>query len=377
MRKYLIFIAAIFLLLSCLEKEEKKRPVINIPPPSGGVQAPHIFMENTEGYRCFRIPALVQTTKGTILAFAEGRKDSRADEGKIDLVMRRSEDGGKTWSCLSTIWEDGANTCGNPSPVVGPDGRVHLLMTWNLGTDKIGMINNGTSKDTRRVYYTYSDDDGLTWRKPSEITSQAKKPEWGWYATGPCHAIVMTREPYRNRIVVPCDCIEVGADRKQYSHVIWSDDNGHTWNIGGTVEGGNESTVAELPDGRLILNMRNSSQFRTISYSSDGGKTWTAPEQNRDLIDPVCQGSMLNVYHSGEHTLFFSNAAAEKRRRMTIKKSSDGGKTWTWAMEVYTGHSAYSDIVALKSNELGILYENGVSNSSERISFEKFDINKL
>lgn len=367
------------LLLSCSDEQENgglEPPTEDAP--SVEVIAPHIFKESTEGYRSFRIPAIVISKNGTLLAFAEGRKNSGADEGDIDLVLRRSFDQGKTWSHLIQVWDDSDNTCGNPSPVVDLEtGRIHLLMTWNWGDDTIGKINTGTSKDTRRVFYTYSDDDGISWIKPHEITNSVKDSKWGWYATGPCHGIILSREPYEGRIVIPCDCIEIGVGRKQFSHIIYSDNKGKDWRIGGTSVGGNESTVAELPDGRLILNMRNSSNYRTIAYSSDGGETWTNSEQTYTLVDPVCQGSMLNTIVENKPVLYFSNAASSTRINMNVKKSVDNGKTWPIGYVVYSGPSAYSDIVVLPDGEIGILYENGDSKPYERISFEKIKINKI
>lgn len=331
-----------------------------------------LYVENTDGYRQFRIPAVVLSQKGTLLAFAEGRKFSGSDTGDIDLVLKRSTDGGKTWSKMQIIWDDNGNTCGNPSPVVDPaTGRIHLLMTWNDGDDTIGEINQGTSKDTRRVYHTFSDDDGISWSDPEEITSQVKHEDWGWYATGPCHGMVVSSGKYKGRILIPCDCIEVGPGRQQYSFVIWSDDNGQSWQFGGTVKGGNECTVAETSDGRLILNMRNSGTFRTIAYSEDGGETWSESSPNRDLIDPVCQGSMLNTSVDGKHVLYFSNSASSTRDHMTVKKSTDDGANWdNWSSLIYEGKSAYSDIVSLNDDELFILYENGTANSYQKISFK-------
>lgn len=365
-------------LFSCSAEQENKNiePAIDMPQES--IIAPDIFMLSTDGYKSFRIPAIAISKKRTLLAFAEGRKNSGADEGDIDLVLRRSVDNGKTWSSLIIVWDDFDNTCGNPSPVVDPEtGRIHLLMTWNLGDDTIGKINAGISKDTRRVFYSYSDDDGLSWVQPREITSSTKKPQWGWYATGPCHGIILTKEPYKGRIVIPCDCIEIGMGRKQYSHIIYSDNNGKDWKIGGISVGGNESTVAELSDGRLILNMRNSSNYRIIAYSSDGGENWTNSTQIYTLIDPVCQGSMLNSIVENKHALLFSNAASSTRINMSIKKSMDDGKTWSVGYIIHSGPSAYSDIVVLSNNEIGILYENGISKPYEKISFEKIEINKI
>lgn len=335
------------------------------------VSSPDIYQENTDGYRTFRIPAIVKAKDGTLLAFAEGRKHSGADEGDIDLVLKRSSDSGKTWSALQIIWDDEDNTCGNPAPVVDPEtGRVHLLMTWNLGTDTIGMINSGESKDTRRVYHTYSDDNGISWSTPVEITSSVKEKDWGWYATGPCHGLVVSSGEYKGRIVVPCDCIEIGPGRKQYSFVIWSDDNGKSWSHGGTVVNGNECTVAETSDGRLILNIRNPQTFRLTAYSNDGGLTWTECRENRDLVDPVCQGSIINTTVDGKHVLYFSNAASTTRDHMTIKKSTDDGQSWDYGYLIYDGPSAYSDIADLNDEEIALLYENGTANAYQKITFK-------
>src|SRR5262249_44083222 len=148
------------------------------------------FISGTDGYHTYRIPAIVVTTNETILAFCEGRKNSPNDSGKIDLLLKRSTDGGKSWSAQQIIRSDGENVCGNPAPVVDETtGAIWLLMTWSLGTDGEREIGNGTSKDTRRVFVTHSDDHGVTWAKPREITTSVKKPDWRWYATGPANGI--------------------------------------------------------------------------------------------------------------------------------------------------------------------------------------------
>lgn len=342
----------------------------NKPDPE---ETAYIFKERTDGYTCFRIPAIIKTKAGTLLAFAEGRKNNCSDEEDIDLVAKRSTDGGKTWSSLMMVWNDGGNTCGNPAPVVDQaTGKIHLLMTWNLGEDDIGSINDGTSKDTRRVFLTTSGDDGLTWAAPKEITSSVKLPEWGWYATGPCHGMQVSSGQYAGRMVIPCDNIGIGAGRKGYSHVIYSDDGGITWKIGGVTpqDKVNESTVAELSDGRLMLNMRQSgSTFRRVSTSNDGGQSWADLWTDTKLVEPVCQGSLLSGKVGGTHTLFFSNPASTERKNMTIKMSTDNGTTWTKSYTVYTGPSAYSDIVMISEQEIGILYESGTAKPYERIAF--------
>ena len=134
-----------------------------------------LFKKGDYNYHTFRIPALTQTKSGAILAFAEARKNSGSDTGDIDMVLKRSTDGGKTWSEMITVWDDAENVCGNPSPVVDErTGRIILAMTWNNGKDPEKNIHAKTSIDTRRVYVAYSDDDGLTWSEPREITAEAK-----------------------------------------------------------------------------------------------------------------------------------------------------------------------------------------------------------
>src|SRR5262249_6561478 len=129
------------------------------------VQAP-VFVSGKEGYHTYRIPALLVTKKGTLLAFCEGRKNGPGDSGDIDLLLKRSFDGGKTWAKTQVVWDDGTNTCGNPCPVIDSrTGTIWLLATHNLGTDTEAMIVGGKSKGTRTVWVCHSKDDGATWSK--------------------------------------------------------------------------------------------------------------------------------------------------------------------------------------------------------------------
>lgn len=344
----------------------------------------HIFKRGEDGYNCYRIPAIIKTKQGALLAFAEGRKNNCDDEGDIDLVVKRSTDNGKTWGALKVIWSDGENTCGNPAPVVDQaTGKIHLLMTWNLGTDDIGKINEGTSTNTRRVYKTSSTDDGQTWTPVAEITSSTKLPAWGWYATGPCHGIQLTKGPNTGRLVIPCDYIEVGTGRKGYSHVIYSDDNGDNWRIGGISPSialnPNESTVAELSDGRLLLNMRVSgnNNVRLQSTSSDAGLSWTNPISAPALVDPVCQGALTSGAIAGQFMVFFSNPSSINRENMTIKSSADNGSSWPKQYTVYTGLSGYSDLVLLSETQIGILYEAGTSRYFDGIAYKIVNISDI
>lgn len=329
-----------------------------------------VFASGTEGYHTFRIPAVIQTSSGALLAFCEGRRNGSSDTGDIDLVLRRSTDGGATWGPLQVVWNDAGNTCGNPCPVVDRDtGTIWLLMTHNLGEDREGEIIAGTSKGTRTVWVSHSDDDGVTWTAPEEITANTKLAEWTWYATGPGVGI-QTRT---GRMVIPCDSVVAGS-MAHLSHVIYSDDHGKSWHLGGVVgEGVNECQVAELSDGTLVMNMRNGrgsqSHFRAVSRSTDGGLTWSPILNQEPLIEPVCQASLISL---GEDQLAFSNPASRTRDAMSVRLSRDGGMTWPARRLLYAGPAAYSCLCALADSRIGCLYERGVKHPYETIVFTVF-----
>jgi len=340
-------------------------------------QMDHLYRNGEEGYQCFRIPAIIVTVRGTLLAFAEGRRYGCDDTGDIDLVVKRSVDGGKTWSDLSVVWHDEGNTCGNPSPVVDQaTGRVCLLSTWNLGTDHEPQIIEGTSRNTRRVFILTSVDDGITWSPAQEITKEVKRPDWTWYATGPGNGIQVHTGKFRGRLIVPCDHIEA-ASRSCYSHTIYSDDGGHAWHLGGSTPGDrvNESTVTELADGALLLNMRNYGpvRIRQTSTSTDGGDTWSGLRGDTTLIEPVCQASLIRFDHTSRGpALAFSNPASRSSRiNMTVRISYDQGRSWPLKQLIYPGPSAYSNLVLLPNGNLACVFEAGLESPYEGIVFRE------
>ena len=341
-----------------------------------------VFKNGESGYNCFRIPAIVKSTKGNLLAFAEGRRKGCGDAGYIDLVLKRSANGGKTWGNLQIVWTDSGNTCGNPAPVVDEQsGDIILLSTWNLGEDEEWEIIAGKSKNTRRVFVLRSTDDGLNWTKPVEITSSVKNENWTWYASGPVNGIQLAHPSFRNRLIIPCDHIEAGT-KKYFSHVIYSDDGGYSWKLGGTTPTDlvNECTVAELPSGKLLLNMRNygKDRFRQTSISNDGGQTWQPLIPDSSLAEPVCQASLLSFFFKKQFFLAFSNPADAKiRKQLTLKLSDDEGKTWPYEKTIYTGPAAYSNLCRVSKNTLGCLYEAGVSSPYEGIVWQSFDLKSL
>lgn len=337
----------------------------------------HIFRAGDLGYACFRIPAIIATSQGTLLAFAEARRNHCGDAADIDLVLRRSADGGKTWGPITIVWDDGDNTCGNPALVIDKrNGRIHLLTTWNLGIDREQQIINQTSKDTRRIFTLHSDDDGFTWTPPREITTDVKLNNWTWYATGPGNGIQISTNRYAGRLMIPCDHIEAGT-KKYFSHVIYSDDGGTQWHLGGSTptDQVNECAVAEIDHGKLLLNMRNYNQlrYRQTSVSRDGGVHWSALKQDTALSEPVCQAAMIAVRPvKGKRYLVFSNPASQRaRERMTIKISYNNGRSWKKSLLLHPGPAAYSGLVVLPNGHLGCLFEAGWKSPYEGIVFRE------
>jgi len=345
-----------------------------------------IWESGTNGYDTYRIPAIVSATQGTVLAFCEGRKEDGGDTGDIDLLMKRSTDSGETWSDQQVVWDDINNTCGNPSPVVDQEtGDIWLLSTWNLGDDHEDQIIALKSKDTRRVFVMSSSDDGLSWTEPREITSDVKMKNWTWYATGPGSGIQIKNGSHTGRLVIACDHMEAVTEQ-YYSHVIFSDDHGKTWEMGGRSPKPmtNESEVVEIADERLLLNMRNynrTHKCRQIVTSNDGGETWSNQRFDTTLVEPVCQGSIHRYSWPGNESrsiILFSNPAdADERVNMTVRASFDEGNTWSMKRSLNPGPSAYSDLVILSDGRIGCLYEGGRDNPYEGILLARFKLSDL
>ncbi|WP_157473635.1 sialidase family protein [Lentisphaera araneosa] len=321
-------------------------------------QSTPVFTSGQEGYKSFRIPAIISTHSDTLLAFCEGRVNGLSDTGNIDMVMKRSDDGGKTWSKLEVLWNDESNVCGNPCPVVLESGEILLLMTWNHGSEHEGHIKSGTSKHGGRVPYVMSSkDNGKTWSKPRDISVMADKDSWGWYATGPGNAIQMQHGKYKGRIVVPC----ADSDLKNHydAHAIYSDDDGKTWKYSGQVgAGANESCILELGDGTLVLNSRqqtNKSGSRGQAISKDGGVTWINFTNKTPLKDPTCQAAFISYDH--KNTLLFMNPQGRGRSDGIVQLSSDAGKTWKPLLVLPKGFFAYSSMTVMGNGDIALIYE--------------------
>lgn len=343
----------------------------------------YIYQPGYFGYNCFRIPAIINTMKGKLLAFAEARKNGCGDSGDIDLVLRRSSDGGKTWSDLQIVWNDSTNTCGNPVPVQDVStGKIWLICSWNGGTTHEKEIRDRSSQYGRRVFVLSSSDEGKTWSKPTEITSSVKSNEWTWYATGPCHGVQISTGKYKGRLAVPVNHVEYTTG-KNYAHIIYSDDHGATWRLGENtpLDNANETTIAEINDGQLMLNARNSNRkvkYRQSAVSDNGGQTWHDMHLDSTLTEPICQGSLLSYKWDKKMVLLFSNPSSQTARaNLTLRASMDNGKTWSRSLVIYPGPAAYSDIAVTKHKQVACLYEAGINKPYEGIAFKTIALNQL
>ncbi|WP_031171185.1 sialidase family protein [Streptomyces durhamensis] len=352
------------------------------------------FRAGHESYACFRIPAAVCTHQGTLLAFCEGRADSAADHGRIDIVLKRSPDGGRTWGPLRVAARGGRNLAGNPAPVVLDTGRILLVHIRAAATATEDAILRGTVKaaDGRRVWVQHSDDDGVTWSAPREITAQVRKPGWRWYATTPGHALQLSGG-HGGRVLVPANHTlppagtDTGAEPRYNSgHCLLSDDRGESWYLGYLDENTdgyinvNETTAAELPDGRVYFNTRNDSPSpgnRADAHSADGGRSLVKPfRPQAGLTAPVCEGSLLQL-RDPDLLLFSAPADPAFRAVMTIRASADGGATWRTAHTVDGLPAAYSDLVRVDRDTVGLLYETGDFGAYETITFRRVPVDRL
>ena len=346
--------------------------------PDTTLEQSTVFQGGTGGYHTYRIPALAVTQTGAVLAFCEGRKAGPSDTGDIAVLLKRSTDNGNTWSEPQVVWDDQGHTCGNPCPVVDREtGTIFLLMTWNRGEDKESAIIDQRSVDTRRVFVTHSEDDGVTWVQPAEITTDVKVLGWTWYATGPGAGLQIEHGPHQGRLLIPCDHVEAETKRT-YSHVVYSDDHGCTWKLGGRTPQHqvNECEVVELTGDRLMLNMRNydrTQRARQVSISTDGGMTWGDLYRDPALIEPICQASIRRYAwpsDDGRDLILFSNPADEENRvNMTVRLSDDGGESWPIGKCLHPGPSAYSCLAVLPNAEIACMYEAGRERPYESIVF--------
>ena len=355
-------------------------------PARAEVSRATVFTSGEGGYNTYRIPAIVQSANGDLLAFAEGRKNGGGDAGDIDIVLKRSTDLGKTWGSIQLVQDEWTNptgniTIGNPAPVVDLLDPAHPGRIWLP-----------FSRNNSRVFVTSSDDNGLTWSTRAEITATGKNNNWGWYATGPVHGIQLTRGANAGRLIIPSDHRLSGTD-SWGAHILYSSDHGATWHVGATDTRlaaspihPNENVAVELVDGRIYVNAREQGgsdpATRAIAYSSDGGLTFDAPFVGEpNITTPVVQNSVIRFAATDQgdnrNILIQSGPGqATNRADLTIRVSFDEGASWVMKTLLDPGPAAYSDLVKLSSEKVGVLYEAGVPLYHE-IVFSAFGLGDL
>ena len=347
-----------------------------------------VFESGKDGYSHYRIPAVIGLQGNRLLAFCEGRVNNAGDFGNIDIVMKMSNDNGITWSNMKVLVDADSLQAGNPAPVVDmtdpayPKGRIFLF--YNTGNNHENEVRKG--KGVREVWYITSTNVGRTWSEPVNITTQVHRPnqpsknsaytfkeDWRSYANTPGHAMQFDKGKFKGRILVAANH-SVGEPQAlstdYYAHCFYTDDHGKTFKLGATISiaGSNESSAAQLTGNKLMMNSRNQKgdiKARIVSISSNGGASWDTCYFDKNLPDPVNEGSLLRVKNDrGNSVLIFTNAAdTAQRNNLTLRVSKDDGKRWYKDYVVDTDKlytedfTAYSDLVALSYYNIGVLYE--------------------
>jgi sialidase-1 len=326
-----------------------------------------VFVGGADGYANYRIPSLVCTSNGTLLAFCEGRKYRGDDESPTNLVLKRSLDAGKTWQAMQVLVEADPGAAADPTAVIDRSTGAVLLvyeLCPKLEMDK-GPIDYykrapGLGRDSVTAWVTTSTDEGVTWSVPVDITAMVKKPEWTMIAHGPGVGI-QTRS---DRLIIPCWRTEhTGVCLNFFTY---SDDHGKTWQLGDTeLPGVNENQVVERADGTLLLNVRSASVkgCRMGATSKDGGKSWSDLFDVPELPDPCCQGSILRCtwadQKGGKSRILFSCPGTAKGRDTgTVRLSYDEAKTWPVAKVIHKDYFGYSCLTIMPDGKIGCLFEN-------------------
>lgn len=351
----------------------------NPPTPPAYLPFVRVFTGGVDGYTCFRIPAIVTTANGTLIAMSDGRIGSCGDiPTPLDLVIKRSFDHGTTWGPLQVVTDYGSNPSDvDDYPAYGltgisrvSSGDAALLLDRTNGRIWTLYDNGGVLSGARKIKLEmkYSDDDGVTWspRIDVEAANPGIRPSGGEFIAGPGNGIQITEGPHAGRLIFPVYHYKTPA----LSMVIYSDDHGATWTRGAAAgTGGGESQVAETPGGGLIISMRDNnfswSGVRTFARSTDAGETWGVPYTDTvippTMADPACQGNIYRLTTTNDSNasrLIHANAAsASGRVNMTLRVSYDEGQTWPVSNQVYAAGSAYSSVTKLANGDIGLLFE--------------------
>jgi Neuraminidase (sialidase) len=344
-----------------------------------------LFEAGKDGYVVYRIPGIVITAKGTVIAYCEARKGDGNDWDQIDVFARRSTDAGKTWEARQQLVTTDAKIPKNPIAIqqkLGKEGEVTVNNPVMFVDRLKGTVHLLYCVEYMRCFYKKSDDDGKTWSAAREITDTLEKfrKEYDWkaMATGPAHGIQLKN----GRLLVPV-WLSSGtggnAHRPSALSVIYSDDHGQTWQRGDIVAinpeplaNPNETCAVQLHDGSVLLNIRHETDqhFRAVSISADGATKWSKPVLDKQLPEPICMASLCRLTEQpafAKNRILFANPHnpdGRQRRNLTVKLSYDEGKTWPVARALEAGISGYSDLAVGPDGTIYCLYERGGINKN-------------
>lgn len=366
-----------------------------LPAPliAGVPEVADVFVPRADGFASIRIPSVVVSKKGVVLAFAEGRA-ANADQAKNKILLKRSSDGGRTWGQVAVIAADGEKALNNPCAVVDRNSGLVLLVyqSYPAGVgERSGTIQPGYDGElVVKNWLITSNDDGLTWTKPRDITRQTKREKIvTTVAGGPGIGIQLRHGPHAGRMLIP---FNEGPFGVWNIYAVYSDDLGQTWQMGAAAPGGlvdagkgkktstvNEAQFVELQDGSIRFNVRRwaGKAVRKTCVSNDGGQTWSKVEDAPDLADPGCMGSVLRYTDpadGGKSRILFSGPQSTKRENGTVFVSYDEGQTWPVKRVLCKDSFAYSCLTTLPDGVIGCLYE---AEGTKKIVFARLTLHWL
>ena len=356
-----------------------------------------IHKQGQFGCHTFRIPAMVATNKGTLLAVYDMRYNSRRDlQGHMDIGLSRSTDGGETWARPVPIMDmkkfgglpEDQNGCSDPNILVDrKTGEILVSAVWTHGKPGTHQWVGKGSEPGHSIHKSSqfmmvrSKDDGLTWSEPENWTKRLKDPKWCLFAPAPGNGINLMD----GTLVMPTQ----GRDPTglPFSNFMWSKDHGKSWTLSSPArDNTTECSVAELKDGSLMLNIRDNrnrkdkskTNGRAVSVTDDMGKTWKVHSSDHGALpEPVCMASLISHdLKDGRRVLFFSNPNSKyKREKMTVRMSLDQGKTWPKSILLDQKGGAYSSLAMVDDRTLGILYESSVADMVfQKIKLSEFGL---
>ena len=334
------------------------------------------------------------TSKGTVLAYCEARKHEKSDWGHIDVVLRRSTDGGQTWSPMKKLVELEGKFTRNPAAAaqgLGRDGEITVNNPIAIADPRSGVVHFLYNVEYNRLFYMRSEDDGLTFSKPVELTAAVDKlkPSYDWqsFAVGPGHGLRLSS----GRLIAAV-WLSTGkgghAHRPSVVTTIYSDDDGKTWQLGDIIANEtkplinpSESVLVELAGGRVMINIRSESleHRRAVAISPNGATQWTEPKFDEALLEPICMANIIRwtsakdgksrIVFSNPHNLERANAKpgqGRDRKNLSLKLSTDDGATWPINKTLEAGPSGYSDLAIAADGSLLCFYERSIVNEATK-----------